>query len=130
MTSAYRQWGLSNPGPDTLLIWLEPWAEEFNVPERSTIIIKFLGESEQREPDEVEWTEDHLVLWASASTVEVIIDGVPQDSSSAVIPVPGGLTKAMLNIVFAGQPSSRLAGAPNVGERTSWWQRTRRHLTL
>jgi hypothetical protein len=127
MTGVNRLWGLSNPGPDTLLIWLEPWAEEFEVPVRSTVILKASGASEECVAGEVEWTSDHLV-WAVASTVEVFVDGVLQESSSAVIPVPDGLTKGMLNIVFAGQPAARLGGAPNALERTSWSQRIRRRL--
>lgn len=126
MTELDNQWGLSNPGRDELLVWLEPWAEEFVVPARSTVAMRSpsgctLGE--------VEWTADHLIVWANAPTVEVFVDGVLQDSASAAISVPEGLTKGMLNIVFAGQPAARLGGAPaNMEERVSLWGRVMHHL--
>lgn len=83
-----------------------------------------------RELGEVEWTPDNLVVWASAQTVEVFIDGVLQDSGSAMIPIPDGLTKQMLNIVFAGQPAARLAGANvDADERVSLWERIKRCLS-
>ena len=130
MTDANCLWGLSNLGPDTLLVWLEPWADEIAVPVRSTVILKSSGASDERALGEVEWTPDHLVVWARASTVEVFLDGAVQESSSAIIPVPDGLTKEMLSIVFSGQPAARLGGAPNALERTSWWQRIGRRFGL
>ncbi len=130
MTHANSQWGLSNPGPETLLVWLEPWAEEFEVPVRSTITMKAAGDG-QGEVGEIEWGPDHLVVWASASTVEIFIDGSLLESASASIPVPQGLNKAMLGIVFADQPAARLGGSGfRASERLSWWTRTRRRFGL
>jgi hypothetical protein len=121
MAELDNQWSLSNPGRDELLVWLEPWAEEFVVPARSTIAMR---PSSGRTLGEVEWTPDHLIVWASAPTVEVLIDDVLQDSASAAISVPDGLTKGMLKIVFAGRPAARLGGAPaNMNERDSLWTR-------
>jgi len=130
MTDANCLWGLSNPGPDTLLLWLEPWADEIEVPVRATVTLKASGASEECALGELEWTPDHLVVWASASTVEVFLDGALQESSSAIIPVPEGLTKGTLNIVFAGQPAARLGGVPNALKRTAWWRRIGRRLGL
>ncbi|MBB6426706.1 hypothetical protein [Sphingopyxis sp. JAI128] len=119
MANLGSQWSLSNPGRDALLVWLEPWAEEFVVPARSTVAMRAAS---GRAVGEIEWTLDHLIVWASAPTVEVFIDGVLQDSGSATIPIPEGLTKGMLNILFAGQPAARLGGAHvNVDERVSLW---------
>ena len=131
MTDLDHQWSLSNPGPDNLLVWLEPWAEEFEVPVRSTVTLSASSSgSEERSVGEVEWTADHLVVWASASdTVKVFVDGVLQESGSAVIPAPDGLTKQMLNVIFDDQPAARLGGRTfDAAERVSWWQRARRYL--
>lgn len=126
MTHTDSQWGLSNPGPETLLVWLEPWAEEFEVPVRSTITMKAAGDCES-EVGEIEWGPDHLVIWASAQMVEVFIDGALQKSGSASIPAPAGLDKAMLGIVFADQPAARLGGSGFLASRRmSWLERTRR----
>lgn len=62
MTQVDRQWSLSNPGPDKLLVWLEPWAEEFEVPARSTIALSVSSGSEAGVLDEVEWTAGYLVI--------------------------------------------------------------------
>ncbi|MCW6533617.1 hypothetical protein [Sphingomonas lycopersici] len=127
MTDTERQWGLSNPGPDTLRLWLEPWADEFNVPARSTVTLKGSGGSGEYLPGEVEWGPEYLIIWASAGTVEVFIDGVLQESGSAIIPAPDGLTKELLSFMFAGEPAARLGGA---GTRLSGWRRIRRRLGL
>lgn len=130
MTPADGQWGLSNPGPETLLVWLEPWAEEFEVPVRSTVTMKAAGDRES-EIGEIEWGQDHLVVWASGRTVEVFIDGALQESGSASIPAPEGLNKAILEIAFADQPSARLGGSGSFAlKRMSWFERARRRFGL
>ncbi|WP_374295356.1 hypothetical protein [Sphingomonas sp.] len=124
-------WRLSNPGPDELVIWLEPWAEEFIVPVRSTVALKAPSGAEAQEVGEVEWASDHIVVWASARTVAVFIDDVLQDSASAFVPVPDGLSKGMLNILFKGHPTARLGGAASdTGNRASWWVKLRRRFRL
>ena len=126
MAELDNQWSLSNPGRDELLVWLEPWAEEFVVPARSTVAMKPCS---GRALGEVEWTPDHLIVCASAPSVEVFVDGVLQDTASAAIFVREGLTKGMLNIVFAGRPGARLGGAPaNMDERVSLWGRIKHRL--
>ena len=126
MADLDNQWSLCNPGPDAFLVWLEPWAEEFVVPARSTVALKPAKGSTL---GEVEWDPDHLIVWASSPTVEVFIDGVLQDSGSAMIPVPDGLTKGMLNIVFADRPTARLGGAhAYTDERVALWDRIERRL--
>jgi hypothetical protein len=70
-------------------------------------------------------------VWASASKVEVFINGKLQDSASAVIPAPESMTREMLNIVFADQPKFRLGGV-NTGakERQPFWKRIKSCLHL
>lgn len=132
MTDVDRQWSLSNPGPHRLLVWLEPWAEEFEVPPRSTIALSASSEPEKSALEKVEWTEDHLVLWASApGTVKVFVDGALQESASALFPLGEGMTKQMLSLVFGGHPAARLGGrTSDVIEPPSWWRRARRRLGL
>lgn len=111
MMKADQRWSVSNAGPEAWRLWLEPWAEEFVVPGRSTIVLEAIGGSDDCASFELDWTSEHLVAWASGSTVRVFIDEVLQDSASATIPVPAGLTKEVLNIVFSGHPAARLGGA-------------------
>ena len=132
MTELYSGWSLSNPWPHTLLVRLEPWADEIEVPARSTVTLSAADGVEDCLIGELEWTPDHLVVWANApGRIEARVDGVLQETGSAVIPVPEGLTKQMLNLVFAGQPPARLGGEPLDGpEHVPWWQRVRRRLGL
>lgn len=131
MTNAGCFLGLSNTGPDKMFVWLEPWADQFEVQAGSTIFLKSSERHFQGAIGEVEWTTDHLIVWANAPMIEVCIDGELQKSGSAIIPIPDGLTKKMLNVLFADQPAARLGGAAtNLTEQPSWWQRARRHLGI
>lgn len=131
MTDDDGQWGFSNPGPNTVFVWLEPWADEFEVAARSTLTLAPSGGPESEPLGQMEWTADHLVIWATAQTVAVSIDGVLQHSSSAVIPIPDGLTKQMLGILFANEPSARLTGISSpVIHQSSWWKRVGRRFGL
>jgi hypothetical protein len=121
MTIVACDWSLSNPGPNELVVWLEPWAEEFVIPVQSTVALKTSSDVEESGVGEIEWVSDHVVVWASARIVEVFIDGQLQDSASAIVPIPDGLGKDMLNILFARQPSARLGGAESPAvNRASW----------
>lgn len=123
ITAADHEWELCNPGPDVLLVWLEPWCDEFEVPVRSTITLKTSGAAE-RGLGEIEWSPDNLIVWAAGPTVTVYIDDMLQESGSANIPIPDGLTKGMLNVIFADQPTARLGGRlSNAVGPTSWRQR-------
>ena len=127
MTDRDPHWSLSNPGPQVLSVWLEPWADEVEVPARSTITLTVGRGAQDCSVGEVEWSPDHLVVWASAPMIEAHVDGVLQHTGSAIIPAPKDLTKAMLGVAFGGQPSARLAGRPfSTINGTSWWQRARR----
>jgi hypothetical protein len=126
MMGTDQEWSLCNPGPDTLLVWLEPWCDEFEVPARSTVTLKTPGGAEGRGVGEIELGPDNLIIWAAGPTVAVFIDDVLQDSASAIIPIPDGLTKGMLNVVFADQPAARLGGRPShVAARAPWWRRVK-----
>ncbi|GAA4013243.1 hypothetical protein GCM10022280_09290 [Sphingomonas swuensis] len=131
MTDRVCHWGLSNPGPQPLSVWLEPWADEVEVPARSTITLTVTDGLQDCAVGEVEWSPDHLVVWASAPMIEAHVDGDLQHTGSAIIPAPKDLTKAMLGVAFRDQPSARLAGRPfSPSKRSSWWQRARRVLGL
>ncbi len=131
MTQIDCDWSLSNPGPDELVVWLEPWAEEFVIPIRSTVALKAPAGGEAPEIGEIEWASDHVVVWANTRTVAVFIDDVLQDSASAIVPIPDGLSKDMLTTLFKGHPTARLGGsASETVDQASWWKRFRRRFRL
>ena len=101
-------------------VWLEPWADEFVLRPLSTVQLRAPAGSAL---GEIEQSECQITVWATAEFVQVLIDGELQHSGSAVIPVPQGLTKKMLQIVFDDQPAARLGGATAATKtRTSWWK--------
>lgn len=78
---------------------------------------------------DIEWSNDGIVIWAAAEKIAVFIDGQVQESTSAIVPIPEGLTKAMLTVLFADQPSARLGGAPSqAAVNASWWGRVWRRI--
>jgi hypothetical protein len=135
VSDADWQWGISNIGAGKLLIWLEPWAEEFDIESRSTATLRVSNPACNDRCLDVETTNNHIVVWASGGdTVEVHIDRIPQSSSSAVTPVPGEFgdsTKELLNIMFGRQPIARLAGQQFEQQApVSFWGRLKGRLGL
>ncbi|OYW47509.1 MAG: hypothetical protein B7Z36_03040 [Novosphingobium sp. 12-63-9] len=125
-------WGLSNCGPDELLLWIEPWADEVEVPSKSTVTMRISAANPDNLILEVEKSEDYLVIWGTGGqTIEVFVDNVLLHTGSAKIEVPecfGASAKTVLGVLFENQPSARLAGRSTVAEGPSAWQRFKRRL--
>lgn len=81
-------WTLSNAGNQSVVLLLEPWAEEFELPPRSTVSLDFSAEGALVTPGSIERTADYLILWIERGTVAVEIDGIRQQTGAAVIPIP------------------------------------------
>jgi hypothetical protein len=64
VSDADWQWGISNIGAGKLLIWLEPWAEEFDVESRSTATLRVSNPACNDRCLDVETTNNHIVVWA------------------------------------------------------------------
>ena len=109
-----------------MLVWLEPWADEVHLPARSTV--QFVAPNGGG-VGELEQAHDQITLWANTDIVQVFIDDVLQETASAIIAAPAGLTKAMLQTVFDAQPSARLGGRPLPSKAPiSIWSKLRRQL--
>ena len=116
----------TNDGIEPMMVWLEPWADELHLPARSTVQFKAPNGGDV---GELEQAPDQITLWANTDIVQVFIDDVPQETASASISAPAGLTKTMLHTVFDGQPSARLGGLPHSPTpRSSTWSKIRRQL--
>jgi len=69
-------------------LWLlEPWAEKFEIPPRSTVALYFSAEGELATASSIERTADYLILWVERGTAVVEIDGIRQETGSATIPI-------------------------------------------
>lgn len=125
-------WGVSNAGSSSIFLWLEPWANEVEVPTGATATLRIVNDSVQSDSLEIEDTGEHVVIWAAGGDcIEVYIDGVLQDTGSASNPVPdmfGTATKSLLGIVFDNQPQARLAGQQSTIEAPSFGRNVRRWL--
>ncbi|MDG2512566.1 hypothetical protein [Sphingobium yanoikuyae] len=127
-------WAISNLGPDGLFLWLEPWADEIEVPSKSTATFRIVNAQSPRDKLDVEDTGDQIIIWASGGDcIEVDVDGIRQVTGSATIPVPeemGISTKELLGVLFSNQPTARLAGQSLSVQAPSIWQRIRRYLSF
>lgn len=65
MADVLNRWSIANPGPGKLAVWLEPWAEEFEVSVRSVVTMEWTDDSDESVMGDFEWTADHLVVWAN-----------------------------------------------------------------
>src|SRR5687768_1758763 len=102
---------IHNRRPVRLLLWLEPWAEEFTIPPGSTIDLVLSGTFEEPVDAPLELTSEHLVFFApSGSFVRVLLDGIEQDSGSKDIQVPLSKplhTRDFVHMVFDSFPEAR-----------------------
>lgn len=126
MSNPASKLSFTNDGTEPMLVWLEPWADELHLPARSTV--QFIAPNGGG-VGELEQTHDQITLWANTDIVHVFIDDVLQETASASIAAPAGLTKAMLHTVFDAQPSARLGGRPLPSTaRISIWSKLKRQL--
>jgi hypothetical protein len=121
MNTLGSTWEYVNEGPGALYLWIEPWAEQYDL---SIGACAKLMSPEGTEIGEMERTEDQITIWSSAALLQVFIDGELQASASASVKAPSGLNKAMLGILFENYEDARLGGNPRYGEpRAQWWKR-------
>ncbi len=115
---------LSNAGANPLNVWLEPWAEECEIPYRGELSMIVTGDEITRIVPDVEQTKDSLVVWGTGGTrIEILINGELQDTVSAAVTSPdiGGLeTKEFVNLVFGDHPKTRPGGRPTPTQKA--WQ--------
>jgi RimJ/RimL family protein N-acetyltransferase len=102
-----------------LLLWLEPWCEEFRVPAGRRLDLVLEGRFARPLDAPFELNETHLAFFApGGSRVRVLIDGElqPSGSSQAAVPSTGKIgTRALTGVLFSDYPEGRLAGAPDAG---------------
>jgi hypothetical protein len=125
--AADSPWSVSNSQADDLLVWLEPWAEEFVIASRSTMALEIAnGGSGDTDIDvEIEETDGRIILWArSGQIVRVFIDDILQRSASASVEfpaIPGFTTKGFLSLTMGDHPEARVGGAPFAPEKLPFW---------
>lgn len=126
MSNSASTLSFTNERTEPILVWLEPWADELHLPAGSTVRFRA---STGKDLGELDQAQDQITLWANADLVQVFIDDVLQETSSASIAAPAGLTKAMLHVVFDAVPSARFGGRPlPSAPRISIWSKLKRQL--
>jgi hypothetical protein len=108
---------LCNADVAPILVWLEPWALEFQLPSRAILTLACTAYESTIDPwPLIEVVDDVLTVWGSGgSRIAVFIDDVDQQSFSAGYAAPdlGTLsTKGFVNLVFRDQPTARPGGHP------------------
>lgn len=117
---------LCNAGEDQLLVWLEPWCDEFLLSPRGELRLEVDSDHETEVEPELEISEHRLTVFAAGNTrIRVLIDGEEQESGSASITAPDfGLlsSKGFVDLVFGSFPEARPGGAP-APTRPGWFRR-------
>lgn len=81
------KYSFRNNSSETLILIVEPWAEEFSVPNGSTVSISILYTDIG--PLETEIIPGYLIVWAwQGCRAKVFLDGAEQMRPSLFIPVP------------------------------------------
>lgn len=115
MTDGSSALWLCNAGASSIFIWLEPWAEEFELSSRSELLIRIEGDPEEDSPD-IEQTEAGFAIYAVGGTrLRLLIDGAEQRSSSSKIEAPGTgplSTRGLVDLLFGDLPEGRAGGQP------------------
>ncbi len=117
-----RTFTFHNQRPIDLLLWLEPWAEEFSVPPGSKLELVVKGNVENEADAPFELWDTHLTFYARADTlVQVLIDGRKLPSASSDVPFPGGSvhleTRTIVEEVFGDFPETRPGGVGALADR-------------
>jgi RimJ/RimL family protein N-acetyltransferase len=110
-----RTFTIHNGRSADLLLWIEPWAEEYAAPPGGRIDLRVVGAGASDAEAPLELSDHNLCFYAPGGTrVEVLLDGVSQQSASAELAVPqsGRLsTRDFVGLVFTNVPETRPGGA-------------------
>ena len=109
-----RTFTWSNQTSRDLLVWLEPWAEEFEVRPGSRIDLVVSGKGAAGDIP-VDVTPTHLAVYVPGQTrVRVLIDGADRTLGSDLpAPSTGNLPmRDFTGLLFSGVEEARLGGAP------------------
>ena len=102
-----------NSRAETLRLWLEPWAEEIEVPPGSRVDLVAEGLSKPATA-EFDMTSENLAFYAPGdSRIRALVDGVQVDTGSVSITAPdaGALgTRGFVQTVFGNFPEARPGG--------------------
>lgn len=111
---------LFNRAVQPLQLWLEPWAEEFQVPAGSRADLVLRGAFSRPADAPFEWSGEHLAFFAPGrSNLTILLDGQERYSSVFEVPDAGPLgTHGFVHLVFGGHSEARPGGVP-FGSRSS-----------
>jgi hypothetical protein len=109
---------LAAPPDGALYLWFEPWAEGLAFPAGSEIELQARSESEGEL--EIEETAERTAIYAwPGSTLRALVNGTEVISFDT--PVPPGLTRDMVEMVFGAAPSPTAEEKARVATRP-WWK--------
>jgi hypothetical protein len=109
---------LTAPQDRALYLWFEPWAEGWAFPPGSAIELR--AQSDVRGELEVEETVERTAIYAwPGSTLRALANGA--EVISFDLPVPPGLTRDKVEMLFGEAPSPTVEEGLNVASRP-WWK--------
>lgn len=118
--------GLCNAGAKNIVVWLEPWCDEFVLPAHAELSLRAEGEPGTGVEPLIEAAEHGLTIYGVGnSRLRAFVDGVEQDTASAIITAPdfGPMgSRGFVDIVFGDFPQTRPHGHP-VPTKFRWLKR-------
>ena len=100
----------------TFAVWLEPWAEEYEVANGSEIVVAMRGEP--NDAPEIDTFSDRATIYAPLGClIEITVDGITQNadraSSRVAFPASSTLgTRELTEMLFGEHPEARPGGVP------------------
>ncbi|MEG3123965.1 hypothetical protein [Sphingomonas sp. GB1N7] len=124
---------LCNASGADLIVWLEPWAQEFVLPARAELVLYCRSDANGNAMPEIDTDDGIITIWGQGgSRIAVFIDGLDQESFSAGYSAPDtGLLspRNFVTLAFGNHPEARPGGKPfPKPPREKWWQRLFRSL--
>jgi hypothetical protein len=125
MSDSIASWdqGVCNASAKDMTVWLEPWCDEFVLPPGGELSLRVEQIEDGESPAEFELTAEVLAIYGGGGTrLKVAIDGVEQDSCSAVMAARdfGPLSaKGFVDTVFGEFPEARPHGQAEP-QKSNW----------
>lgn len=107
---------LCNASGVGMLVWLEPWAQEFQLESRGELLLECWSDGACDPTPELEMSHDMITVYGASDTrLAVFINGVDQNSFSAECTAPDAgplTTRGFVESVFKDFPEARPGGRP------------------
>jgi len=112
----------TNTSDSTLYLWVEPWAEEYEIRPKGHVEVTMRG-SAASDP-EIDEMPDRITIYAPGNAFfDIRIDGMIEKAVSSEIAAPDAVglgTRGFVDLVFGAVPGTRPGGIPAPPKVPTW----------